>query len=574
MEIRTESGFSGSHGDIPLPEWRITGTTGYLTYGAKTVATLVFDALDVTEDSIALVEIESAGAESSEGLDAIVRKASPIVITIRNNPAFDPVHATFLPGTASAKIGTEAALPVSVQIDASLNGAAWSLTGTYDAALLDVLGATATAAGMSVECSAADGAFTVRGTGGTLAAKTAAQQLFSMTVRPKEQYETRQTLVAFTNAAATAVDGRVFEAIIGNGGAVGIHFTDTDTPPEISYPDISAEGWERREISVPVRLTTSQALDRRQLALQGTYDEDRLVLLRIEAADGFLTSASASGAWRIEGTAGVVPAGAATLGTLVFHANDVIADTLTQVTVDGGSAVSADGVAAPLVPSASFGVLVRNDPAFDPIHATFSIDSASAEIESVATVKASATFDQPMDGATMFARIAYDAALVSVENVEPHVSGFTLSWAASGGVLTITGIGGTIPVPAASVKLDLFKIYFRLAKQQTTHSTDISFAESPVASSTDGRTYIVDSATGGSIAITWTEKPRYIKGDVNGDGELNGDDVRFMQQMIRQGARPTASELAAGDFNGDGRIDARDYQLLMSYFKELGISNR
>lgn len=43
----------------------------------------------------------------------------------------------------------------------------------------------------------------------------------------------------------------------------------------------------------------------------------------------------------------------------------------------------------------------------------------------------------------------------------------------------MTGKGGAIPVPSA--KLDLFTISFRLAKQQTTRSTPLSFASTPVA---------------------------------------------------------------------------------------------
>ena len=276
--------------------------------------------------------------------------------------------------------------------------------------------------------------------------------------------------------------------------------------------------------------------------------------------------------WTVSGTAGVVPAGTATLGSLVFRALDVTADTQTHVSVDGGTAVSTEGVAAPVVPSASFGVLVKNDPAFDPIHATFAIGSGTGEIESVATVKVSATFDKPMNGATFVAKIKYNASLLTVENVSSHVNGFTLTKSASGGVLTVTGTGGTIPVPTE--KLDLFTVSFRLAKQQTTRSADLSFATTPVATSTDGRTYVVDAATGGSIAITWTEKPRYFKGDVNGDGELNGDDIQLMQKFVTGQAAPTANEIRAGDFNGDGKLTTKDYQLLKKYFADLGIPNR
>jgi hypothetical protein len=268
----------------------------------------------------------------------------------------------------------------------------------------------------------------------------------------------------------------------------------------------------------------------------------------------------------------VVPAGTVSLGSLVFRALDVTADAQTQVLVTGGAAVSTEGIAAAGIPSASFGVLVRNDPAFDPVHATFAIGSGMAEIESRATVKVSATFDQPMNGATLVAKIRYDTTLLTVENVAPHVNGFTLGWSAAGGVLTVTGTGGTIPVPSA--KLDLFTMTFRLAKQQQTHSTDLTFA-SVGAKSTDGRTYIVDAATGGSVAITWTEKPRYFKGDVNGDGVLDGDDIRYMSSMVQQKAKPSADEQKAWPLpQGSSVWTVTSYQQLKKYFAEQGISNR
>ena len=413
------------------------------------------------------------------------------------------------------------------------------------------------------------------GTGGTLAAKTAAQPFFSLQVRPVVQYTTRTTAVAFSGASATAADGREFIVTLGSGGNVAIHFSDSDQPPVVSFPATAVDGYERREISVPVRLTASDTLNRARIAVEGTWDTNLLEWVRFDAAAGYEGGALGDRAlptWQITGRSGMVPAGTVTLGTLVFRALDVVTDLQTQVLVTGGAAESAEGIAAAGIPSASFGVLVKNDPAFDPIHATFAIGSGMAEIESIATVKVSATFDQSMDGSTLVAKIRYDDSLLSVEGVTPHVNGFTLSWSASGGVLSATGTGGTIPTPTE--KLDLFTVSFRLAKQQTTRSTDLAFAATPAAKSADGRTYIVDAATGGSVAITWTEKPRYFQGDVNGDGELNGDDIRLMQNLVTGQAAPTADEIRAGDFNGDGKLTIPDYQLLKKYFSDLGIPNR
>lgn len=576
VRIETAAGYEGGAlGDRTLPTWQIVGTAGAVPAGTNAIATLVFRALDVEEDTRSAVPVTAVAARSTAGVSAAVPLPAPFVVRILDNPAYDPVHATFLPGSASAKVGTEAVLPVAVQIDAALDGAEWSVYGSYDETLLEVAGATPLASGLSLDGTFGGGAFTVRGTGGTLPAKATAQPLFALRVTPAVQYETRRTDVAFAAAQAKAADGRVFKTALGTGGAVAIHFSDTDEPPEISIPAAAAEVFERREVSVPVRIATSDALDRGRLSLTGTWDADRLEFVRFDAAEGFAGEATrseaTSPAWTIAGTAGVVPAGPATLGSLVFLALDVVSDTQTQILVAGGAAVSTEGVEAAGIPAASLPVTVRNDPAFDPIHATFAIDSATAEIESVAIVKVSATFDRPMDGATFTAKIAYDAALLAPEAATSHVNGFSLAWSASGGVLTVSGTGGTIPVPDA--KLDLFTVSFRLAKQQTTHSTALAFA-SVGAKSADGRTYVVDAATGGSVSITWVEKARYFKGDVNGDGDLDGDDVRYMQKLVMGSVKPTTDEIRAGDFNGDGKLTTADYTLLRKYFADLGISNR
>ena len=86
---------------------------------------------------------------------------------------------------------------------------------------------------------------------------------------------------------------------------------------------------------------------------------------------------------------------------------------------------------------------------------------------------------------------------------------------------------------------------------------------------------IVDAATGGSVAITWTEKPRYFKGDVNGDGVLDGDDIRYMASMVQQKAKPSADEQKAWPLpQGSPVCTATSYQQLKKYFAEQGISNR
>ncbi len=73
--------------------------------------------------------------------------------------------------------------------------------------------------------------------------------------------------------------------------------------------------------------------------------------------------------------------------------------------------------------------------------------------------------------------------------------------------------------------------------------------------------FIVPTVTKGYVNVA-----DVIKGDVNGDGKINGRDYSLLMQYLNDWD-VTIIE-AAADVNGDDKINGRDYSLLMQYLND------
>ncbi len=73
-----------------------------------------------------------------------------------------------------------------------------------------------------------------------------------------------------------------------------------------------------------------------------------------------------------------------------------------------------------------------------------------------------------------------------------------------------------------------------------------------------GRPLSVDS----SGTAIFTLSSLYSLGDVDGDGDLDQDDFRYLVQLVAHRTTPIPEELSAGDLNGNNRLDHNDAQLL------------
>ena len=63
----------------------------------------------------------------------------------------------------------------------------------------------------------------------------------------------------------------------------------------------------------------------------------------------------------------------------------------------------------------------------------------------------------------------------------------------------------------------------------------------------------------------------YQLGDVDGDGDVDVEDLRLLAKLKNGNRKWNADQLKAGDFNGNGKLDNDDYQALRARLKELEI---
>lgn len=61
---------------------------------------------------------------------------------------------------------------------------------------------------------------------------------------------------------------------------------------------------------------------------------------------------------------------------------------------------------------------------------------------------------------------------------------------------------------------------------------------------------------------TYEEGVDYTLGDVNGDGQINNDDIEMIKKYTLHTAGLTTKQFAAADINKDGEVDAVDMTLL------------
>ena len=80
------------------------------------------------------------------------------------------------------------------------------------------------------------------------------------------------------------------------------------------------------------------------------------------------------------------------------------------------------------------------------------------------------------------------------------------------------------------------------------------------------------TTTAGGATVAISAASRYFLGDVDGDGDVNVEDVRLLAKLKNgNGRKWNADQLKAGDFNGNGKLDNADYQALRAVLREKGL---
>lgn len=60
-------------------------------------------------------------------------------------------------------------------------------------------------------------------------------------------------------------------------------------------------------------------------------------------------------------------------------------------------------------------------------------------------------------------------------------------------------------------------------------------------------------------------EPQVVKGDMNGDGNVNAMDVNIAKRLLSGSVTPTKAQKTAGDINGDGQLNGKDANLLTRF---------
>lgn len=131
--------------------------------------------------------------------------------------------------------------------------------------------------------------------------------------------------------------------------------------------------------------------------------------------------------------------------------------------------------------------------------------------------------------------VSYDAAYLEPVEIIPSglTEGIKYSHSFADGQWTITLTAGVLP--AGSGKF--FTLVFRTLKSGET--------------------------TVGEAKVTITSSPKYQLGDVDGDGDVDVEDLRLLAKLKNgTGRKYNSDQLRAGDFNGNGKLDNADYQAL------------
>ena len=539
---------------------------------------------------------------------------------------------------AAGFAGEEVDVGLAVNNSLGLAADGMALAVEYDPAALTPIEAVASGLGatlaLSSEVDATTGTWTIRATGGKVAAGEGT--MLTLRFAAAENYE-GETFVSLVSAALRAVSGQTATAPTPVAGTVSLQLRNPPEPAHVSLILLSAEAEEGQSLFLPVSIDATKALDAATMELSVVYDPALLTPVAASAAGGAaLSGTAADGVWTISGfPAGTIPAGTNDLLVLECTAGAVEEDTPTELAVATFDATDADGLAAVATVPCSTLVFVKaadeggdggggtgsggweKDPD-DPDDGIEGVDwrwSDSEILFSVpnAAVRTGETFDLPLatevftrrwwffaslrgaDGAKFRFSISYDPAVLEPVEVvaSPRATLTTTNRVdAAAGRWYVYGTGGTLPF-GETVPLSF---RFRAVEQYGFDRSSIDFRTARVYDTAGDRMRCWKYRIPRVVSVRFVrppDDPRVVapwsKGDVDGNGKLERADLDRLRELLdyagysghggngnghggpgQHSSNATERELRAGDMNENGKLEEGDYQLLYKFLKSKG----
>ncbi len=498
---------------------------------------------------------------------------------------------------AAGFAGREVEVLLSVENAMGLSGKGLEVDVTFDKAVLSLTGVQATglSEGLDMTYEATDGGAVIRATDGEIAAGSG--KLFALEFAIDES-AAGTTTVAIVSASLKSVRGREVAIRLPVEGVVTIEAFEEPVLPEVSFVLGDTNVTSGAAFEVPISLVSAGDVPRAGASFDVVYDTNVLSFARAEGG-----VESAAGLIHFEGGAsGVWGAGTNELGVLNFVAAAVEDVAFTVVTVT--NVVMASRVEN--VDAAEIGIFPKveeggddgegegteTDPSkYGYSFASFKLGAARGKIGETVEVPLIVRpwRDVTWDG--FVAKIGYDARCVEPVGVIGLKGEF--EFAAVDGVLTIRGVSGKLAARRLGLlgllaqEYEVLTIRFYLREQYAERVTALGFmpgaASIQLALAEGGKAYTPVRIAGG-VAIDFTRPkddkrivPPYSRGDMNGDGRLDGDDYKRMDEWADGrpggggGREDRGRAERAGDYNGDGRIDHGDMHLMRKDFDEKGV---